>query len=63
MKLTDYQSRLMQDVTDTTGEYCLTGPQDGGEEGPFILGDTFLNNVVAVFDVGASEMRFAQHNY
>lgn len=44
--------------------YCLTGPQDGGDEGPYVLGDTFLNNVVAVFDIGASEMRFAPHeNY
>lgn len=41
---------------------CLVGFNDGGN-GPFTLGDTFLNNVVAVFDVGASEMRFAQHHY
>ena len=41
---------------------CLVGLADGGE-GPYILGDTFLNNVVAVFDVGASEMRFAEHHY
>lgn len=39
---------------------CITGIQDGGT-GPFILGDVFLKNVVAVFDVGASEMRFASH--
>lgn len=41
---------------------CLTGIADGGE-GPFILGDTFLTNVIAVFDVGASEMKFAAHEY
>lgn len=29
---------------------CITGIQDGGT-GPFILGDVFLKNVVAVFDV------------
>ena len=47
--------------TDEAGqELCVTGVQDGGE-GPFILGDVFLQNVVAVFDVGASEMRFAAH--
>ncbi|KAF2763976.1 acid protease [Teratosphaeria nubilosa] len=28
----------------------------------YILGDVFLKNVVAVFDVGASEMRFAEHS-
>ncbi len=40
-----------------TGIQAAAGP-------PAILGDTFLKNVVAVFDVGASEMRFAPHvNY
>jgi hypothetical protein len=52
-----------QYFTDDAGDnYCLTGPQDG-EGGPYILGDTFLNNVVVVFDVGASQMRFAAHDY
>lgn len=37
---------------------CITGVSDGGD-GPYFLGDVFLRNVVAVFDVGASEMRFA----
>jgi len=42
---------------------CTTGVQPGGA-GPYILGDTFLKNVVAVFDIGASEMKFAPHeNY
>jgi hypothetical protein len=50
-----YQSQVDQN----TG-LCLTGVQDGGS-GPYILGDVFLQNVVAVFDVGASEMRFAAH--
>lgn len=40
---------------------CLTGIQDGST-GPYILGDVFLRNVVAVFDVGASEMKFASQN-
>lgn len=38
---------------------CVTGIQPMPAPGPFILGDTFLKNVVAVFDVGGSEMRFA----
>jgi hypothetical protein len=29
----------------------------------YILGDVFLKNVVAVFDIGASQMTFAPHNY
>lgn len=37
---------------------CLTGIQDGST-GPYILGDVFLRNVIAVYDVGASEMKFA----
>lgn len=42
---------------------CITGVQATSEP-PYILGDTFLKNVVAVFDVGAGEMRFAPHvNY
>nr|POE72328.1 putative aspartic-type endopeptidase [Quercus suber] len=36
---------------------CLTGVQPVDEL--YILGDSFLKNVVAVFDVGSSEMRFA----
>jgi hypothetical protein len=32
-------------------------------EGVYVLGDVFLKNVVAVFDIGASEMKFAAHNY
>ena len=42
-----------------TGTKCLLGIQDP-YVGPYILGITFLSNVVAVFDVGNQEMRFAQ---
>lgn len=41
---------------------CALGLQPGIEEAG-LLGDTFLSNVVAVFDVGESEMRFAQRSY
>ncbi|KAK2046758.1 acid protease [Colletotrichum somersetense] len=37
---------------------CLVGVSDGGE-GPYILGDTLMNSLVTVFDVGAGMMRFA----
>lgn len=53
---------LMQDVVDPGTGYCLIGPQDG-TTGPYILGDTFMNNVISIFDVGASEMRFIAHDY
>lgn len=53
---------LMQEFVDEATGYCLTGPQDG-TSGPYILGDTFMNNVISVFDIGASEMRFAANDY
>lgn len=43
-------------------DVCISGIDDGGtlaSGGPFILGDTFLKNVVAVFDVGAVQLSFA----
>ena len=44
-------------ITDITG-ICYTGISGSGGTGG-TLGDVFLKNVLAVFDVGASEMRFA----
>ena len=38
---------------------CISGVSDAGSVGLSILGDVFFKNVLAVFDVGASEMRFA----
>ncbi len=42
---------------------CISGVDDAGTGGLSILGDVFLKNVLAVFDVGASEMRFAATNF
>lgn len=42
---------------------CITGVQITGQGGNSILGHVFLKNVLAVFDVGASEMRFAAREY
>ena len=42
---------------------CISGVNDAGSGGLSILGDVFLKNVLAVFDVGASEMRFAAREY
>jgi aspergillopepsin I len=58
----DPKDLILQGQKDTTTGKCLLGLTDGGT-GPYILGDTFLSNVVAVFDVGAAQMRFAAHSY
>lgn len=43
---------------------CISGIQDGGSSGPFVLGDVFMANALVIFDVGAAEMRFAaNYNY
>jgi len=52
---------ILSEIDDKTG-LCLTSVQRGGE-GPYILGIAFPQNVVAVFDVGAAEMRFAAREY
>ena len=44
-----------------TGTLCRVGIMDANVP-PYILGLTFLTNVVAVFDVGNDEMRFAKRN-
>ena len=56
---------LMQDIRKEflqqdgeTAEFCAIGLMDVLPNGPFVLGDNFLNGLVSVFDVGASEMRF-----
>ncbi|KAJ4391511.1 hypothetical protein N0V93_005129 [Gnomoniopsis smithogilvyi] len=49
-------------TTENGTTMCALGLQPGIEEAG-LLGDTFLSNVVAVFDVGESEMRFAQRSF
>ena len=49
---------LRQTVRDPTKERCRIGVTDT-DSPPHVLGVSFLTNVVAVFDVGKSEMRFA----
>ncbi|KAK3627714.1 hypothetical protein LTR56_019059 [Elasticomyces elasticus] len=45
-----------------TNGHCLVGIK--GSNGPhYILGDTFLKNIVAVFDIGQGQMHFAPHDY
>jgi hypothetical protein len=46
-----------------TNSLCRVGVTDS-DSAPWVLGVTFLANVVAVFDIGNSEMRFAaRHQY
>ena len=42
---------------------CFCANQDGGTDGIFVLGDVWLRSVIATFDVGAAEIRFAAHSY
>lgn len=45
---------------DSSGQYCVSGIQSANTlGGPNILGDVFLNNVLAVFDLGAKQLSFA----
>ncbi|KAM0554706.1 hypothetical protein ACHAPJ_006777 [Fusarium lateritium] len=48
---------IIQDLIDPATGKCSMTISTGGS-GPYILGDVFLQNVVAVFDVGGAEMRF-----
>ncbi|KAF7554328.1 hypothetical protein G7046_g6851 [Stylonectria norvegica] len=48
---------IFPQLMDPLTGYCAVAIASGGS-GPFILGDVFLQNVVAVFDVGGAEMRF-----
>ena len=52
------------------GDLCATSimkgfdePKNAYPDGLYVLGDVFLRNVIAVFDVEEEEMRFAKHVY
>lgn len=48
---------IYRDLVDPMTGYCAVAITSGGS-GPYILGDVFLQNVVAVFDIGGAQMRF-----
>lgn len=53
---------LRQNARDVeTDRLCRVGIEDA-DGGPYTLGVMFLTNVVAVFDVGHSEVRLAKRN-
>ncbi|GFF34580.1 probable aspartic-type endopeptidase AFUA_3G01220 [Aspergillus udagawae] len=47
---------ILQPQVDGSTGLCVVGFQDGG--GEYVLGATFLNNVLSTFDLGALEVRF-----
>jgi hypothetical protein len=53
--------------TDIAGrDVCISGIDDGGDnpdQDVYILGDVFQKNVVTVFDIGATELRFAAREF
>ena len=53
----DPADMIYTDLVDPLTGYCAIAVASGGS-GPFILGDAFLQSVVAVFDVGGAQMRF-----
>lgn len=53
---------IFHDLVDPLTGLCMTGVASGGT-GPYILGDVFLQNALAVFDVGHSQMRFISRQF
>jgi hypothetical protein len=47
---------ILHPQVDPSTNQCIVGFQDGG--GDYILGATFLNNVLSTFDLGTLEVRF-----
>jgi hypothetical protein len=56
---TDPTSMILPEVRATNG-MCSTGIAAASARGPFILGDTFMQGLVSVFDTKKMEMRFAK---
>lgn len=59
MLWTDPSSMILPQLKSASGK-CATGILDTNQE-PYILGDVFMQGLVAVFDIGdKKEMRFAK---
>lgn len=58
----DPADMIVPHLKDPQTGLCKTGVEDGAN-GPYVLGVTFLQNVVAVFDVDKAQMKFAEHHY
>ncbi|KAM0137847.1 hypothetical protein ACHAO1_003732 [Botrytis cinerea] len=53
---------MVQDDNTGTGN-CVAGVSDGDPFDFYTLGDVFLKNVVVVFDVGASQLKFRSRDF
>jgi hypothetical protein len=53
---------IYRTMVDPLTGLCMTAIASGGT-GPYILGDVFLQNVLAMFDVGDAKMRFISRPY
>lgn len=53
---------IYRNMVDPLTGLCMTGIASGGT-GPYILGDVFLQNVLAIFDVGSAKMKFISRPY
>ena len=53
----------LDNIIHLSSSRCITGISQTGTGGNSILGHVFLKNVLAVFDIGASQMRFAAREY
>lgn len=46
-------------VADYVGDgACVAGISNGGIYSPYVVGDTFMKNIIVVFDVGGSSIAF-----
>lgn len=54
---------LVLDAAKGINDPCFIAFNDGGPNGPYVLGSVFLKNVLAVFDVENAVMEFAGREF
>ncbi|KAB8300375.1 hypothetical protein EYC80_000557 [Monilinia laxa] len=57
----DWRDMIQDDNTGAGG--CVAGVSDGDPFAFYTLGDVFLKNVVALFDVGVSQLKFRSRGF
>ncbi|KAK3938865.1 aspartic-type endopeptidase [Diplogelasinospora grovesii] len=53
---------IYRDMVDPITNLCMTAIASGGD-GPYILGDVFMQNALVVFNVGAAQMQFIPREF
>jgi len=53
---------IYRDMAKPETGLCMTAISSGGT-GPYILGDTFMQKALMVFDIGQAQMRFISRPY